>query len=55
METHILNFGGELYGEKVAVSLTKFLRPERKFACLDELKEQIAEDIAEIYNIERNG
>lgn len=55
METHILNFGGELYGEKVAVSLTKFLRPERKFASLDELRENIAKDIAEIYNNEENG
>lgn len=55
METHILNFDGELYGESVAVSLTRFLRPERKFASLDELKRHIAEDIAEIYNIEESG
>ncbi|MBD5129213.1 MAG: riboflavin biosynthesis protein RibF [Ruminococcaceae bacterium] len=57
METHILNFGGELYGEKVAVSLIKFLRPERRFAGLDELKEQIESDIAALdkLNFERNG
>lgn len=48
METHILNFGGELYGEKITVSLTEFLRPERKFAGLDELKKQIESDIARI-------
>lgn len=54
METHILNFGEDLYGELVTISLIKYLRPERKFAGLDELKEQIAKDIAEIYNIERN-
>ncbi|MCM1164563.1 MAG: riboflavin biosynthesis protein RibF [Lachnospiraceae bacterium] len=48
METHILNFSGELYGESVAVSLERFLRPERKFAGLDELKEQIVRDIAAI-------
>lgn len=54
METHIFNFSGELYGEKITVSLTEFLRPERKFTGLDELKEQIAKDIAQINNIERN-
>lgn len=55
METHILNFSGELYGESVAISLIKFLRPERKFAGLAELKEQITADVAEIYKNERNG
>lgn len=45
METHILNFSGDVYSEKIAVSLCKFIRPERKFAGLDELKKQIAEDI----------
>ncbi len=55
METHILNFSGDLYGELVTISLNKFLRPERKFASLDELKNQISADIAEIYKIERNG
>ena len=45
-ETHILRFNGDLYGESVAVSLCKFLRPERKFENLGELKAQIKEDIA---------
>lgn len=44
-ETHILNFDGDLYGENIAVSLCKFIRPERKFAGLEELKAQIAKDI----------
>lgn len=52
-ETHILNFDGELYGENVAVSLCKFIRPERRFANVEELKAQIARDI-ETVKKERN-
>lgn len=44
-ETHILNFNGGLYGENIAVSLCKFIRPEKKFSGLEELKAQIAKDI----------
>ena len=46
-ETHILNFDGDLYGENIAVSLCKFIRPERRFADIEELKAQIARDIEE--------
>lgn len=48
METHILNFSGNLYGEKIAVSLCKFIRPEKKFLGIDELKSQIGKDIREV-------
>lgn len=51
-ETHILNFSGELYGEKIAVSLVRFIRPERKFKDFNELKAQIERDIKAS---ERNG
>lgn len=44
-ETHILGFNGNLYGESVAVSLCKFIRPERKFSDIGELKAQIQKDI----------
>lgn len=44
-ETYIIGFdGGELYGETAKVSLTAFIRPERKFGSVDELRRQIAED-----------
>ncbi len=45
METHILNFSGDLYGKNIAVSLCGFLREEKKFADLRALKEQIARDV----------
>lgn len=44
-ETHILDFSGDLYGENIAVSLRNFIRPERRFANIDELKAQIEQDI----------
>ncbi len=44
METHIIGYDGELYGERVSVSLVSYIRPERKFASLAELKTQIASD-----------
>lgn len=44
METHIIGFDGDLYGRHIAVSLCRFIRDERKFADLDELKRQIAAD-----------
>lgn len=48
LETHILNFSGDLYGQEVTVALIDFIRPERKFDSIDKLKEQIAVDIASI-------
>ncbi|MBR4022707.1 MAG: bifunctional riboflavin kinase/FAD synthetase [Ruminococcus sp.] len=46
-ETHILDFSGDLYGETAEVSLINFIRGERKFAGIDELKKQISDDIKE--------
>ena len=44
METYIIGFDGDLYGQDIAVALVRFIRPEAKFAGLDELKAQIARD-----------
>ena len=46
VETHIPGFNMEIYGQSVQVSLQKYIRGEKKFASLDELKSQIQEDIA---------
>ena len=44
VEAHLFDWSGDLYGQEVAVALLAFLRPERKFSGLDELKAQIAQD-----------
>ncbi len=44
-ETHILDFSGDLYGTQVETEFLKFLRPEQKFSCGDELRKQIEKDI----------
>lgn len=46
LETHIFDFTGDCYGEDVEVRFEHFLRPEQKFASVDELKKQIASDAA---------
>ncbi len=45
LETHILDFEGDLYGQKLQVELLFFIRPEEKFSGVDELKMQIMNDI----------
>ena len=45
IETNILDFEGDIYGQVVEVELICFLRPERKFESVDELKRQVKSDI----------
>jgi riboflavin kinase/FMN adenylyltransferase len=44
METHLLDFDGDLYGKYLSVELIRYIRPEAKFPSLDALIVQIAED-----------
>jgi riboflavin kinase/FMN adenylyltransferase len=44
VEVHLLDWSGDLYGQTLTLHLQTFLRPEQKFASLDELKAQIARD-----------
>lgn len=45
LEVHLIDFQGDLYGQPLTISFLSFLREEKKFASLDELKKQITEDI----------
>ena len=44
-ETHILGFSGDLYGKSIKIEFMDFLREERKFSSLEELKAQIKKDV----------
>jgi riboflavin kinase/FMN adenylyltransferase len=46
-EAHLIDFEGELYGRRVELSFRFHLRAERRFPGLDELRKQIAADVAE--------
>jgi len=45
VETYIDNFDQDIYGEKIVVSFIDFIRPEMKFASVEELKAQMLSDI----------
>lgn len=45
LEVHLFDFAEEIYGDEIEVAFRKFLRPEQKFASLDELRAQIARDV----------
>lgn len=51
LETHLLDFSGDLYGKKLQTRLLQFIRPEEKFANIEELKKQIKNDILQIQQI----
>jgi riboflavin kinase/FMN adenylyltransferase len=47
LELHLFDFDRDIYGEDIEVVFRKFLRAERKFPGLEELRAQITRDIAE--------
>jgi len=44
LEVHLFNFNGDLYGRRVTVEFCQKIRDEIRFANLDLLKQQIAQD-----------
>jgi riboflavin kinase/FMN adenylyltransferase len=56
VETFVLNWAGDLYGDVVRVRFLHRLRDERKFDSIEELKAQIEKDVkrAESY-FQRGG
>ena len=56
VETYVMNWSGDLYGDVLRVRFLYRLRDEKKFASVEDLKRQIAHDVARATNyFERGG
>lgn len=47
LETHVLDFAGDLYGRTIRIEFCGFLRPEAKFESVDALVAQMGRDVEE--------
>ena len=47
LETYLLDFQGDLYGQQLSVALIDYLRPEMRFDGLPALMDQMARDVAQ--------
>ena len=45
LEVNIFNFNKKIYGKRIRVEFVKFIRGEKKFKNIDQLKKQIDKDI----------
>lgn len=45
LEVHILDFDEEIYGKKIYIQIVEFMRKEKKFNSVEELKASIADDV----------
>lgn len=50
VETYILDFDEDIYGETVELQVWKFLRPIQRFENLEEVHEQVKKDIEQAKN-----
>lgn len=44
LETHVIDFVGDLYGRRLRVTLVEKLRDEKRFSSISDLKEQLQRD-----------
>ena len=51
VETHLLDFSGDLHGKTIKVNFIERLRDEKAFATVKDLANQIAEDVSQARNI----
>ena len=53
VEPWILDYQGDLYGERIPVSLLRFLRPEQQFPSVQELSQRIIKDIGTVRELSK--
>ena len=51
VEPWILDFSGDLYGQEITLEFHHFLRPEQKFASLEELQQEILNNAQQTRNL----
>lgn len=51
LEAHLLDFDADLYGQEARVQFHHFLRSERRFNGIDELRDQLDIDVVEALNL----
>ena len=54
IETHILGFQGDIYGEKLRLEFISFIREQRHFQDIEELKSQLEKDLAFVEEESKN-
>jgi riboflavin kinase / FMN adenylyltransferase len=55
LEAHLIDFDGDLYGERARVRFTNFLRSERKFSGIDAIVVQLRHDVDHARQLLRAG
>ena len=50
LETHVIDYHGDLYGRRLCVKLIEKIRDEKRFASIGDLKEQLMRDYEYIRN-----
>ena len=55
LEVNVFGFSGDIYGTEITVALIAYIRPEIRFAGLDQLKAQIAADAVEAKRLLMGG
>jgi riboflavin kinase/FMN adenylyltransferase len=48
VEAHLLDFDGDLYGERLIVHIEDFIRGQLRFRSVEELRQKIADDVAAV-------
>jgi riboflavin kinase/FMN adenylyltransferase len=46
IETHLLDFDGDIYGQIIEIQFIEKIRSEKRFDSFEDLKNQIAADLA---------